>query len=133
MQWEAGAMFGAMIDYWYYTGDGTYNDVTTEALLFQVGPDNNYMPPNQSKSLGNDDQAFWGIAGENSTLGGSWCLLLLILSSYECSRGQLSQSSRRSTAMARSSTSRVQYAISTLGYHIMQWRPKMADISLEQW
>lgn len=60
--WEAGAMFGALIDYWYYTGDATYNDITTQALLFQVGPDNNYMPPNQSKSLGNDDQAFWGIA-----------------------------------------------------------------------
>lgn len=55
-------MFGAMVDYWYYTGDTTYNDVTTEALLFQVGPDENYMPPNQSKSLGNDDQAFWGMA-----------------------------------------------------------------------
>ncbi|KXS93620.1 hypothetical protein AC578_5913 [Pseudocercospora eumusae] len=60
--WEAGAMFGAMIDYWYYTGDATYNDVVSQALLFQVGPDVNYMPPNQSKSLGNDDQAFWGIA-----------------------------------------------------------------------
>ena len=60
--WEAGAMFGSLIDYWYYTGDESYNAVTTQALLFQVGPDNNYMPPNQSKSLGNDDQAFWGIA-----------------------------------------------------------------------
>ncbi|KAF2160115.1 glycoside hydrolase family 76 protein [Zasmidium cellare ATCC 36951] len=60
--WEAGAMFGALIDYWYYTGDSTYNDITSQALLFQVGPDNNYMPPNQSKSLGNDDQAFWGLA-----------------------------------------------------------------------
>ncbi|CAK4032596.1 glycoside hydrolase family 76 [Lecanosticta acicola] len=60
--WEAGAMFGALVDYWYYTGDTQFNAITTEALLFQVGPDNNYMPPNQSKSLGNDDQAFWGIA-----------------------------------------------------------------------
>lgn len=60
--WEAGAMFGTMIDYWYYTGDSTYNEVTTQALLFQVGPNNNYMPPNQSKTLGNDDQAFWGLA-----------------------------------------------------------------------
>ena len=60
--WEAGAMFGSLIDYWYYTGDETYNDVTQQAMLFQVGPDDNYMPPNQSKSLGNDDQAFWGIA-----------------------------------------------------------------------
>lgn len=63
--WEAGAMFGALIDYWYYTGDKSYNDVVTQALLFQTGPDNDYMPPNQSKSLGNDDQAFWGIAGKD--------------------------------------------------------------------
>jgi len=60
--WEAGAMFGSMVDYWYYTGDSTYNEVTTQALLFQVGPNDNYMPPNQSKTLGNDDQAFWGLA-----------------------------------------------------------------------
>jgi mannan endo-1,6-alpha-mannosidase len=60
--WEAGAMFGAMIDYWHYTGDSTWNNITTQALLHQVGPDNNYMPPNQSKTLGNDDQGFWGLA-----------------------------------------------------------------------
>lgn len=60
--WEAGAMFGAMIDYWYYTGDSTYNPVVTQGILHQVGPDENFMPPNQSKTLGNDDQAFWGMA-----------------------------------------------------------------------
>ncbi|KAH8684547.1 glycoside hydrolase [Tricladium varicosporioides] len=60
--WEAGAMFGAMIDYWYYTGDSTYNDVTTQAMLFQVGPNADYMPPNQTKTEGNDDQGFWGLA-----------------------------------------------------------------------
>jgi hypothetical protein len=27
----------------------------------QVGADNNFMPANQSKSLGNDDQGFWGM------------------------------------------------------------------------
>lgn len=60
--WEAGAMFGAMIDYWYYTGDTTYNDVTIQAMLHQVGPNADYMPPNQTKTEGNDDQAFWGLA-----------------------------------------------------------------------
>ena len=34
--WEAGAMFGSLIDYWYYTGDPSYNEVTTQALLHQV-------------------------------------------------------------------------------------------------
>lgn len=60
--WQAGAMFGSLIDYWYYTGDTTYNDITTQALLHQVGPNNDYMPPNQTKTEGNDDQGFWGMA-----------------------------------------------------------------------
>ena len=60
--WEAGAMFGSLIDYWHYTGDDSYNDVISQALQFQVGPYNDYMPPNESASLGNDDQAFWGMA-----------------------------------------------------------------------
>ena len=43
-------MFGQMIEYWYYTGDTTYNNVITQGLLAQVGPDNDYMPPNQTKT-----------------------------------------------------------------------------------
>ncbi|KAH8908031.1 mannan endo-1,6-alpha-mannosidase, partial [Coniochaeta sp. PMI_546] len=60
--WEAGALMGALIDYWYYTGDDTYNDITTQGLLHQVGPNNDYMPPNQTMTEGNDDQGFWGMA-----------------------------------------------------------------------
>ena len=60
--WEAGAMFGALIDYWHYTGDSTYNDVVTQGMLFQVGPNADYMTPNQTKTEGNDDQGFWGLA-----------------------------------------------------------------------
>jgi mannan endo-1,6-alpha-mannosidase len=60
--WESGALFGSMIDYWYYTGDTTYNDETTVALLWQVGPNEDYMTPNQTKTTGNDDQSFWGLA-----------------------------------------------------------------------
>lgn len=60
--WEAGAMFGALIDHYYYTRDTTYNQLITDAILFQVGPDTNFMPPNQTKSLGNDDQCFWAMA-----------------------------------------------------------------------
>ncbi|KAL2393304.1 Mannan endo-1,6-alpha-mannosidase DCW1 [Exophiala dermatitidis] len=60
--WEAGAMFGALIDYYYFTGDDTYNNITTQAMLHQVGTDNDFMPANQTKTEGNDDQAFWGMA-----------------------------------------------------------------------
>ncbi|KAK9470803.1 glycoside hydrolase [Dipodascopsis tothii] len=58
--WESGAAWGSMLDYWYYTGDETYNDIITAALLHQAGSDKNYMPSNQTTTEGNDDQAFWG-------------------------------------------------------------------------
>ncbi|KAK0628176.1 glycosyl hydrolase family 76-domain-containing protein [Bombardia bombarda] len=35
--WEAGALMGALVDYWYYTGDTTWNNITQEGLLHQVG------------------------------------------------------------------------------------------------
>jgi hypothetical protein len=54
--WECGAMFGSLIDYWYYTNDTTYNEVVTEGMLFQVGAHQDYQPQNETASLGNDDQ-----------------------------------------------------------------------------
>ena len=55
-------MFGGFIDYWYYTGDDQYNNITAQALQHQIGDYNAFMPPNQTKTLGNDDQSFWGMA-----------------------------------------------------------------------
>jgi len=60
--WECGAMFNAFIDYWYYTGDDQYNKITAQAMEHQIGDYSAFMPPNQTKTLGNDDQAFWGMA-----------------------------------------------------------------------
>jgi len=60
--WEAGAMFMIMIDYWYYTGDTSYVAETKEALIHQAGTDYDFMPINQTKSEGNDDQGFWAMA-----------------------------------------------------------------------
>lgn len=60
--WEAGAVWGGMIDYWAYTQDTSYNPTITQALLAQIGPNSNFMPPAYRASLGNDDQAFWAIA-----------------------------------------------------------------------
>ncbi|TVY76011.1 Mannan endo-1,6-alpha-mannosidase DCW1 [Lachnellula suecica] len=60
--WECGAMMGSLINYWYYTGDTTYNKIVEEAMLHQAGPEYDFEPQNQTKTLGNDDQAFWGMA-----------------------------------------------------------------------
>lgn len=60
--WNAGLAFDSLINFWALTGDDTYNDLVSKGLLFQVGEDDNYMPANQSSSIGNDDQATWGLA-----------------------------------------------------------------------
>ena len=44
-------MFGQLIHYWHLTGDSSYNDVVSEAIQFQVGADNDFMPQNQTKDL----------------------------------------------------------------------------------
>jgi len=58
--WEGGALWGTLIDYWHYTNDTSYNDVISQAMLFQS--ENSYQPNNWSLSLGNDDQGFWGMS-----------------------------------------------------------------------
>ena len=68
--WEAGAMWGALINYWQYTGDESYQSTVVEALKFQIGPDKNYNPPNQSKNMGVDDQDFWGFAAMEAAEAG---------------------------------------------------------------
>jgi mannan endo-1,6-alpha-mannosidase len=60
--WEAGAMFNSLVNYWYYTGDDTWNDITTQAILWQAGDTGTFMPTNQTRTEGNDDQAFWAFA-----------------------------------------------------------------------
>ena len=55
-------MWGAMLDYYHYTNDSTYNNSTYQALISQVGPNYDYMVPAQQKDEGNDDQGFWGFA-----------------------------------------------------------------------
>lgn len=50
------------LDYWFYTEDDEYVDLTKQGLLFQVGKHNDYMPLNQTRTEGNDDQGFWGLA-----------------------------------------------------------------------
>ncbi|KAF2759966.1 mannan endo-1,6-alpha-mannosidase [Pseudovirgaria hyperparasitica] len=59
--WECGAMMGALVDYWHYTGDDQFNDRVSQAIVHQAGDDRAMMPANQSRQLGNDDQGFWGI------------------------------------------------------------------------
>ncbi|KAL6904962.1 glycoside hydrolase family 76 protein [Trichoderma evansii] len=72
--WETGAMFSSLIDYAAHTGDTAYDDLTSQGLLFQAGKGNDYLPANQSLSLGSDDQGVWALAAlaaDGIGLGGS--------------------------------------------------------------
>lgn len=63
-------MFGALVDYWRYTGDSSYNEVTIQAILHQASETRDFMPPNQTKSEGNDDQVFWAFTSMSAAEAG---------------------------------------------------------------
>ncbi|KAF1811304.1 glycoside hydrolase [Eremomyces bilateralis CBS 781.70] len=60
--WSAGAVWDALVDYWHLTGDSSYNDLVAQALQAQIGPEDAYMPLNQTATLMNEDQFYWGRA-----------------------------------------------------------------------
>lgn len=60
--WEAGAVWESLLEYSHLTGDSQFNDLISTGILHQVGDYDAFMPPNQTKTLGNADQATWGLA-----------------------------------------------------------------------
>lgn len=60
--WEAGAVFHGLIEYSHLTGDSQYDKLVSEALQWQTGEWDAFMPVNQTKYLGNEDQSTWGLA-----------------------------------------------------------------------
>jgi mannan endo-1,6-alpha-mannosidase len=60
--WEDGTVWNALIGYSYFTGDSQYDTLISQALKAQLGDYDAFMPPNQTKSLGNDDQSCWALA-----------------------------------------------------------------------
>lgn len=60
--WESGGAWGGMMEYWHYTKDQTYVNVTKDALVAQLGPAYDFNNPNEAFDEGNDDQAFWVFA-----------------------------------------------------------------------
>lgn len=60
--WEGGAVFDSLIDYSALTGDKQFDDLIGEALVHQSDSEFDFMPKNQTRSIGNDDQSYWGLA-----------------------------------------------------------------------
>lgn len=60
--WESGAAWGGMINFWHFTGDDQFNNITWVALVSQLGPNSDFVVPVEAFNEGNDDQAFWVFA-----------------------------------------------------------------------
>ena len=48
-----------MVEYYHYTGDRSYLNVTYRGLISQLGPAHDFNMPSETFDEGNDDQAFW--------------------------------------------------------------------------
>lgn len=68
--WENGLAWDSLINYWYQTGDDSYNEFIGHSLRFQLGENNDFMPANQTKSEGNDDQSTWALAAMTAAESG---------------------------------------------------------------
>ncbi|KAF5565705.1 glycoside hydrolase family 76 [Fusarium phyllophilum] len=60
--YQSGAFMGSFVDYSQLTGDKTYNTLVTEGIQWQVGKGKDFMPANNTASIGNDDQSIWAFA-----------------------------------------------------------------------
>lgn len=121
---------GALIDYWYYTGDDKWNDVITQGLLFQVGPNQDYMPPNQTMTEGNDDQVSIRsptvpLSGPPDVDQGFWGMAVLSAAEYNFPNPPASQSQWIALAQAVFNTQAARWDTANcnggLRWQIFQW------------
>lgn len=47
--WEGAALCNAILNYWHFTGDDTYNSQLSAALQWQGGSNGDYLPQNFSQ------------------------------------------------------------------------------------
>lgn len=57
--WLSGSGWTGLLDYTVYTNDTTYQADILDALSRNVGPNYDFIPPEQANHEANDDQAYW--------------------------------------------------------------------------
>ncbi|KAF1833751.1 hypothetical protein BDW02DRAFT_526971 [Decorospora gaudefroyi] len=60
--WEAGAMWGSLVEFSQFTGDESHVKTIQQALTANYGPENDFILSYRKGQTGNDDQAFWALA-----------------------------------------------------------------------
>ncbi|KAB5581147.1 mannan endo-1,6-alpha-mannosidase DCW1-like protein [Coniochaeta sp. 2T2.1] len=97
--WEGALLWNTLIDYWRATGDASYNDLVTEGILWQAGSFNNFMSPNITTELANDDQSAWAMAAmaaaevnftnPSTNEGAQWLALARTVFEFQTQRWEL--------------------------------------------
>ncbi|AMD20242.1 HDL502Cp [Eremothecium sinecaudum] len=59
--WEAGLVFGGMLENWYLCDNTKYQQILHDSLVAQSGSKHDFMPEERVWELGNDDQGVWGL------------------------------------------------------------------------
>ncbi|KAI0152120.1 glycoside hydrolase family 76 protein [Hypoxylon sp. NC0597] len=60
--WTGGALWGTMLNYRNHTGETKYDETISQGLVWQIGPNADYLPPNWTMTVGNDDQGIWALS-----------------------------------------------------------------------
>ncbi|KAI1386765.1 glycoside hydrolase family 76 protein [Hypoxylon trugodes] len=68
--WTGSTLWSSLLGYRNRTGDTKYDETISQGLMFQVGPNNDYMPLNWTASEGNDDQGLWALSAMAAGLYG---------------------------------------------------------------
>jgi mannan endo-1,6-alpha-mannosidase len=73
--WQSGMYWTTFLEYRRVTGDQQYDELAVKGLVAQSGfeftPEKAaFMPPNQTASMGNDDQCIWGLAALHAVEAG---------------------------------------------------------------
>lgn len=65
--WEAGAMWGGLVNYAHYSGDISYDETIAQAIISQASNTTDFMMiDTQAFNLGNDDILFWTLTALNA-------------------------------------------------------------------
>ena len=74
--WQSGMYWTTFLEYRRVTGDQQYDELAVKGLVAQSGSDSfslndaAFMPPNQTATMGNDDQCMWGLAALHAAEAG---------------------------------------------------------------
>ncbi|KAI2621184.1 glycoside hydrolase family 76 protein [Hypoxylon sp. NC1633] len=60
--WTGGLLWGTLLDYRNRTGETKYDDLISQGLIAQSGQNDDYLSPNWTVSIGNDDQSTWALS-----------------------------------------------------------------------